>query len=106
MSEQAILLTSDYRKTALARAVPYSYFAGGSWWLPPDPDPESARYALRLFPHLQATQPELVARGRLSTVDFTPLDLSTERWHRLYGPDGRPQSEDPWQRVLAAMRDL
>ncbi len=30
-----------------------------------------------------------------------PIDYATPRWERLY-PQGRPLSEDPWQRVLAA----
>lgn len=93
------LLTDDYRKTQRARAVPYAYFGGGAWWLPPDPDPDSARVALKLFPQLAATNPELVARARLSAVDHTPIDLSTARWRELYGPDGRRPGEDPWQRV-------
>lgn len=93
-----ILITDDYRKTRLARAVPYSYYAAGGWWLPPDPDPESARFALRLFPQLVPQQPELVARARLSAVDHTPIDLATPRWEGLY-PNGRPLDQDPWKRV-------
>lgn len=100
--ERAILLTNDYRKTGYARAVPYAYFAGGSWWLPPDPDPDSARYALRLFPSLNVTNPELVARAKLSVVDHTPIDYSMPRWLERYGPDGRRPAEDPWQRTAAA----
>lgn len=102
MITEPILLTNDYRKTRLARAVPYAYFAAGGWWLPPDPDPESARFALRLFPQLVPLQPELVARARLSAVDHTPIDLATERWDRLY-PNGRPLAEDPWPRVAERM---
>lgn len=97
--DKPTLLTDDYRKTALARAVPYSIFMGGAWYLPPDPDPESARIAIRLFPKLQAEQPELVARARLSAADYTPIDLATARWERLYGSYGRPLSEDPWNNV-------
>lgn len=97
------LLTDDYRKTQRARAVPYAYFGGGGWWLPPDPDPESARIALKLFPQLAARHPELVARARLSAVDHTPIDLSTPRWARLYGPDGRRPADDPWPRVAAGV---
>lgn len=99
---RATLITDDYRKTGLARAVPYSYFSGGAWWLPPDPDPESARYALRLFPRLNVTNPELVARAKLSTADHTPIDYSMPRWVKLHGPDGRLPIRDPWQRVNEA----
>lgn len=92
----AILLCSDYRKTALARAVPYSYFGGDGWYLPPDPDPESARWAIRLFPHLQAEYPELVASAALSVIDHTPIDFATAAWV------DRPTHADPWMRVTAA----
>ncbi len=96
--DKPILLTADYRQTAKARAVPYSIFMNSAWYLPPDPDPESARVAIRLFPKLQPEYPELVARARLSAADYTPIDYATERWRRLY-PNGRPLSADPWQRV-------
>lgn len=101
--DKPTLLTDDYRKTAQARAVPYSVFMGSKWYLPPNPDPESARVALRMFPHLQATEPELVARARLSVADYTPIDLSKPRWDRIY-PNGRSTAADPWQRVLDAAR--
>jgi len=88
-----IRLTDDYRKNGLARNVPDAYFADGAWWLPPDPDPESARIALRFFPGLQATEPELVAASRLSVADHTPIDLATEWW-------GQQDAEDclAWHR--------
>ncbi len=99
------LLTDDYRRTDRARAVPYAYYGAGGWWLPPDPDPESARKALKLFPQLAATNPELVAQARLSAVDHTPIDLATARWAKLYGPDGRRPAEDPWARVAERVAD-
>lgn len=101
MADGAILLTDDYRKNGAARAVPGSYYGAGGWYLPPEPDPDSARIALRIFPKLQLTNPELVATARLSSVDYRPVDLATAAWG-----EGRPVSEDPWQRVLAAMKDL
>ena len=97
MITEPIQLTDDYRKTRIARAVPYAYFAANAWWLPPDPDPESARMALRLFPQLAPAYPELNARARLSAADHTPIDLATARW------SGRPLSADPWQRVAATV---
>jgi hypothetical protein len=101
----AIRLTDDYRKNGLARNVPDAYFADGAWYLPPDPDPESARIALRFFPGLQATEPELVAASRLSVADHTPIDLATEHWQRTrVDTDTEDESYDPWQRVLAAMQ--
>ncbi len=100
--DKPTLITDDYRQTAKARAVPYSIFMGGGWYLPPDPDPESARIAIRLFPALQATHPELVARARLSAADYTPIDLATARWAQLY-PDGRPLKLDPWKRIQSQL---
>lgn len=100
MTPQPILITGDYRKTAQANAVPGAYFGAGAWWLPPEPDPDSARIALRIFPQLQLANPELVAIARLSSVDYRPIDAATAHW------TPRPVAEDPWQRVLAAMKDL
>lgn len=93
-----VTICSDFRKNGLARKVPDSFFADSEWRLPPDPDPESARYALRFFPSLATTEPELVAAARMSACDFTPVDFSTARWV------DRPTSDDPWPRVLTAMR--
>lgn len=87
------MVTDDYRRTALARAVPYAYYADGAWWLPPDPDPDSVRIALRLFPAL-SSDPELVARARLSAVDYTPIDLATAWWASL-----EPGARDEWKQV-------
>jgi hypothetical protein len=95
-----VRITDDYRRTALARAVPYSYFADGAWWLPPDPDPDSARIALRLFPAL-SSDPELVARARLSAVDYTPIDLASGQWAGL-GAAGQQQWLDATARTRAA----
>lgn len=100
MLAEPVKITDDYRYTALARAVPYAYFADKAWWLPPDPDPESARIALRLFPKLQAEYPELIAAARLSAADITPIDFATPRWNELH-PNGRARLDDPWGRVAA-----
>ena len=94
--DRPILLTESYLQTRRAQAVPEAYFEGGGWWIPPDPDPETARYALRLFRDLTALHPELVARARLSSAgDFTPRDYALERWK------DRPTHEDPWPEVAA-----
>lgn len=98
--DKPILLTDDYRQTAKARAVPHSIFMNRAWYLPPNPDPESARIAIRLFPKLQPEYPELVALARLSGADYTPIDYAKPRWDRLY-PNDRPLRDDPWQRVRA-----
>ncbi len=83
MLEQPTLLTADYLKTSLARCVPDAYYGDGGWWLPPDPAPDSARIALRLFPKLAAPNPELVARARLSVIDHKPIDLALPAWRAL-----------------------
>ena len=54
-----IVLTSDYMKSAAARAVPGAEFEGGAWVLP-NPTPRAAVVALKLFPHLMHEHPELV----------------------------------------------
>ncbi len=99
-SGRPIKLTDNFQENAKARAVPYSYFGGGAWYIPPDPDPESARWALRLFPKLYAAYPELVASAALSVVDHAPIDFATPRWRELY-PGGRHRDADPWARVHA-----
>lgn len=87
MLEQPTLLTTDYLKSSYARCVPDHYFADGGYWLPPDPDADSARVALRLFPKLAAANPELVARARLSVVDHKPIDYALPRWRALSDHD-------------------
>lgn len=82
MLDAPTLIAADYRKTALARAVPFSFYQDNGWWLPPDPDPNACRIACRLFPAL-AQNPELVARARLSTVDHSPIDYATPWWDGL-----------------------
>lgn len=99
LDDTATLFCADYRKTALARAVPEAFYQDGGWYLPPDPSPDAARVCARLFPAL-AQNPELVARARLSAVDHSPIDFSTAAW------TPRPLSEDPWQRVLKAIEGL
>lgn len=102
-----IQITADYRKSALARAVPGAFFQDDAWWLADHNgvDPESARVALKLLPALHAKEPELVAAARLSAVDHTPIDLATARWRELY-PRGRRVLDDPWRRaVVNAVRE-
>lgn len=95
--DRPILLTENYLQTKRAQAVPEAYFEGGGWWIPPDPDPETARYAIRLFKSLAGQYPELVARARLSVSDdYTPPDRPGALWV------DRPVSEDPWPIVTAA----
>lgn len=78
-----IQITDKYTQGPLARAVPEALYQDGAWWLPPQPSPDAARVALRLFPKLQGAQPELVARARLSAVDHTPIDHATPWWDGL-----------------------
>ncbi len=124
MLEQATLLTTNYLKTSLARCVYDSYYADGGWWLPPDPSPDSARIALRLFPKLAAPNPELVARARLSVIDHKPIDYALPAWraltdaeradHKLHccavdhqaGIRGIEPHEFQWADSYAAVRNL
>lgn len=104
MLEQPTLLTTDYLKSSYARCVPDSYFADGGYWLPPDPDADSARIALRLFPKLAAANPELVARARLSVVDHKPIDYALPRWRALSDVD-RARRKAGAHRVYWACND-
>lgn len=100
MLDKPTLITNDFRKNALARAIPYAYFGDGGWYLPPDPDPESCRVSLKLFPGLAASEPELVAAARLSAADFAPIDLASAAWDAAHW--NRIPQRDPWQRVRAS----
>lgn len=97
-----VMLTDDYRKNSLAKCVPGAWYGAGAWYLPPEPDADQARIALRIFPALQVQHPELVATARLSAIDYRPIDLSTPHWEANYA--GRAPENDPWQRCrLAAL---
>lgn len=96
-SVEPILLTDKYLESGKARAVPYAFFQDGGWFLPPDPDPESCRYALRLFPRL-ASNPLVVSRARLSAAsDPRPIDAATAAWVE------RPVEEDPWPATMGGL---
>jgi SNF2 family DNA or RNA helicase len=74
-----IELTSEWTKSAAARAVP------GAWWNPEagawvldDPTPRSAVVALKLFPHLMHTSPELVELRDSMLQDARPVDYARQ----------------------------
>lgn len=97
---EPFVLTGKWAETAKARAVPESFWQPGEavWLLPYDCEPESARIAIRLFPALYTLRPDIVDKA--SVQDIRPLNNSSAAWR------GRPPEQDPWQRVLAACKDL
>ncbi len=74
-----IELTSEWTKSAAARAVP------GAWWNPDaaawvleDPTARSAVVALKLFPHLMHSSPELVELRDSMLQDAKPMDYAAQ----------------------------
>jgi SNF2 family DNA or RNA helicase len=74
-----IVLTDDWQKSQLARAVPGAFFDrdGHRAWVLEDPTPRAASVALRLFPQLHNTHPELVKLRDETLVDIRPVDYAT-----------------------------
>jgi SNF2 family DNA or RNA helicase len=74
----SIVLTDEWHKQGLARAVPGSYWDGEERaWVLDDPTPRSAAVALKLFPDLNHRAPELVElRGEMLS-DLRPFDNAT-----------------------------
>ncbi len=73
-----ILITNDYRKRQMARAVP-----GSRWeptvkhWVVDEPTPRAAVVLLSLFPELRDQHPELVALRDELLEDARPFDNAT-----------------------------
>lgn len=87
-----IELTSEWTKSAAARAVP------GAWWNPEatawvleDPTPRSAVVALKLFPHLMHSNPELVELRDALMVDAKPVDYAAQLGLRIGAPRVRAE---------------
>jgi hypothetical protein len=73
-----ILLTGEFKKGTMARAVPGAYYSreGGGWVLD-EPTPRGAAVALRLFPDLAQRHPEMVAARDELLKDVRPFDFAT-----------------------------
>lgn len=93
---EPFVLTGKWQETSRARATPESYWdpGAGSWLLPFDCDPESARIAIRLFPALYTLRPDIVDKAAVQ--DVRPVNNSAAAWR------DRPPGQDPWQRTAAA----
>lgn len=88
-------ISADWHATDRCRAIPSSFWQGGEGWcLPSDCDPDAARIALRLFPHLYASTPELAEIA--APQDIRPIDYATAQYVEPATP--------PYPRVLANAR--
>ncbi len=74
-----IELTKEWTKSAAARAVPGAQWSSdaGAWVLD-DPTPRSAVVALKLFPHLMHSSPELVELRDSMMQDAKPMDYAAQ----------------------------
>ncbi len=91
----AVVLTNDWNKTPLARAVPGAYYDSDEHkaWVVDEFTHRSATVALRLFPSLAHEHPELAQLRDEGLVDIRPVDYATP-W----------VSEDSDKRRVAAPR--
>ena len=78
MLAEQILLTDEWEKRLAARAVPGAWFKQGTGWVLEDPTPRAAAVAIKLFPHLVAEHPELLAIRESLAQDVRPIDMATE----------------------------
>jgi SNF2 family DNA or RNA helicase len=77
-----IVLTTEWNRQAAARAVPGAYFDGQAWVLA-HPTPRAAVVALKLFPHLMHTEPELVELRDSTLLNAKPVDYATQLDFRI-----------------------
>src|SRR5215207_10452060 len=78
-SSTPILLTSSIAKRTSAQAIPGAFFDDDpvkGWYLL-DPTPRAAAVALRVFPELSITYPELVEQRDKLRQDVRPFDNAT-----------------------------
>lgn len=81
---QTIKLTDEYKKAAMARAVPGAYWSKEDRsWVVEDATPRTAAVILRLFPELVATAPELADLRDSLLDDVRPFDNATPFGRRL-----------------------
>ena len=88
----SIILTNEYTKGSAARAVPgawYDHDAPG--YVLEDPTPRSAVVALKLFPHLMHSNPELVELRDALMVDAKPVDYASQLGLRIGAPRVRAE---------------
>lgn len=83
-----VVLTRDYAKNVVARAVPGAYFDRDTKaFVLKDPTPRAAAVALRLFPDVATAHPELVELRASLAQEVRPFDNAS-----AYGkPVGAPR---------------
>lgn len=82
-----IILTREYVKGPMARAVPGAYFDGDAKaWVLGDPSPRAAVVALKLFPGLEREYPELADLRAEALQNARPLDYPTTLGLRASAP--------------------
>jgi SNF2 family DNA or RNA helicase len=73
-----IIITNEWTKQSLARAIPGAYFDhDADAWVLQDPTPRGAAVALKLFPALSREYPELEALRDELVQDVRPFDNAT-----------------------------
>lgn len=73
-----IKLTTEWHKATMARAVPGAYWnPDAKAWVLDEATPRGAAVALKLFPHLSVTHPELVELRAELLRDVRPFDTAT-----------------------------
>ena len=85
-----ITLTEEWNRQAAARAVPGAYFDGQAWVLE-HPTARAAVVALKLFPHLMHTEPELVELRDSTLLNAKPVDYAGQLGLRILAPRVRHQ---------------
>ncbi len=85
-----IRLTRDYMRRQAAAAVPGAYF-DGEWWTLPEPTPRSAVVALKLFPELLHSHPELVEMRDSIIQNAKPVDYASQCNLRIGAPRVRAE---------------
>lgn len=87
LCESRMLLTSEYTKSHMARAIPGAWFDRDTKsWMLEDPTPRAAAVALRMFPDLAAEYPELVEKRDALRNDVRPFDNATKLDIRTHAP--------------------
>lgn len=82
-----ITLTGDYVKAQAARSVPGAYWDSDTKaWVLDNPTPRAAAVALRLFPGLASTYPELALERDKLAQQVRPFDHAAEYGKRIGAP--------------------
>lgn len=95
MSRDIITLTDQWERQQAARAVPGSYYSrdAGAWVLE-DPTPRAAAVALKLFPELIRTHPELLEIREALAQDVRPIDYASDYAKPIAAPRLRTRLEE------------